>query len=171
MQFDRVWIGSSQRSSAGGLVWQKLNKHLVSCHAVNISGKSILLGGSANQAPERPNDTPRVAAFYSSLFCYLTVKSISHRLGIVFSSPSTKVEDSLLFAASTHSHIYHFVRVEMRTAKTVCGLRVAMIIEPKPVSAALHLVSTQPDGYSSCAHCNRMSNSAELPTHKHHLAS
>jgi hypothetical protein len=107
------------------------------------------------------------AAFHSLLFCYLTVNSISHRHGIF--TCCVKVEDSGMFAASTHSHIYHFVEVKMRTAKTVCGLRVAMIIEPKPVSAALHLVSTQPDGYSSCSHCHRLSRSAELQKHKHHL--
>jgi len=64
-----------------------------------------------------------------------------------------------LFAANTHSQIYHLVMVETRTAKTVCGLRVAMIVEPEPVSAALHLVSHEPPGYSSCAHCRRLSAS------------
>jgi hypothetical protein len=64
---------------------------------------------------------------------------------------------SSLFAANTHSQIYHLVTVQPRTAKTVCGLRVAMIIEPEPVSAALHLVSHEPPGYSSCAHCRRLS--------------
>jgi len=62
-----------------------------------------------------------------------------------------------MFAANTHSQIYHHVEVEARIAKTVCGLRVAMILEPKPISAALHLVSDEPTGYSSCAHCRRLS--------------
>ena len=65
-----------------------------------------------------------------------------------------------LFAANTHSQIYHYVEVDSRTAKTVCGLRVAMILESEPVSAALHLVSAEPRGYSSCAHCRRMSASS-----------
>ena len=68
------------------------------------------------------------------------------------------VRGQALFAANTHSQIYHLVRIESRTAKTVCGLRVAMIVEPEPVSAALHLVSQEPPGYSSCAHCWRLSS-------------
>lgn len=64
-----------------------------------------------------------------------------------------------MFAANTHSQIYHQVEVQTRTAKTVCGLRVAMILEAKPISAALHLVSAEPRGYSSCAHCRRLSGS------------
>jgi len=51
----------------------------------------------------------------------------------------------------------------MRTAKTVCGLRVAMIIEPGPVSAALHLVSTAPHGYTTCSHCQRITSGIEVP--------
>jgi len=51
----------------------------------------------------------------------------------------------------------------MRTAQTVCGLRVAMIIEPGPVSAALHLVSTEPRGYTTCSHCQRISAGIEAP--------
>lgn len=64
-----------------------------------------------------------------------------------------------MLAANTHSQIYHQVEVQARTAKTVCGLRVAMILESKPISAALHLVSDEPAGYSSCAHCRRLSGS------------
>ncbi|MEP6635600.1 MAG: hypothetical protein ABJB97_02660 [Acidobacteriota bacterium] len=61
-----------------------------------------------------------------------------------------------MLAASTHSTIYHLVQVEKRTAKTVCGLKVAMIIEPEPVSAALHLVSREPTGHVPCSHCLRI---------------
>ncbi len=61
-----------------------------------------------------------------------------------------------MLAANTHSTIYHLVQVEMKTAKTVCGLKVAMIIEPEPVSAALHLVSSEPTGQVPCTHCLRI---------------
>ena len=67
-----------------------------------------------------------------------------------------------MFAANTHSRIFHLVKVETRTAKTICGLRVAMILEPEPVSAAMHLVSNEPAGYASCAHCRRMSASCQM---------
>jgi len=62
----------------------------------------------------------------------------------------------MVFAANTHSRFYHLVEVEMRTAKTLCGLSVAMIIEPEPCSAALHLVSEQPPEYILCNHCYRL---------------
>jgi hypothetical protein len=62
-----------------------------------------------------------------------------------------------MFAANTYSQIYHQVEVQARTAKTVCGLRVAIILESRPISAALHLVSDEPAGYSPCAHCRRLS--------------
>jgi hypothetical protein len=63
---------------------------------------------------------------------------------------------SSVFAANTHSKFYHLVEVEMRTARSLCGLKVAMIIEPEPCSAALHLVSAEPANYLLCTHCRRV---------------
>lgn len=62
-----------------------------------------------------------------------------------------------MFAANTHSKFYHFVEVNTRTAKTICGLTVAMILETEPSSAALHLVSAQPRNRTPCNHCVRIS--------------
>jgi hypothetical protein len=67
-----------------------------------------------------------------------------------------KTAGPMVFAANTHSRFYHLVEVEMRTAKTLCGLKVAMIIEPEPSSAALHLVSVKPPEYVVCIHCVRL---------------
>ena len=67
-----------------------------------------------------------------------------------------------MFAANTHSKFYHFVEVNTRTAKTVCGLSVAMILETEPSSAALHLVSVEPPDHVPCNHCLRLAD-AEPP--------
>jgi hypothetical protein len=67
-----------------------------------------------------------------------------------------------VFAANTHSKFYHFVEVNTRTAKTVCGLSVAMILEAEPSSAALHLVSVEPPDHVPCNHCLRLTE-AEIP--------
>ena len=47
----------------------------------------------------------------------------------------------------------------MRSAKTLCGLRVAMVIQPEPVSAALHLVSDEPSDHVLCGRCSGLKES------------
>jgi hypothetical protein len=71
-----------------------------------------------------------------------------------------------VFAASTHSKFYHFVEVNTRTAKTICGLRVAMILETEPSSAALHLVSVEPPDHVPCNHCLRLTGAETSPKAK-----
>lgn len=68
-----------------------------------------------------------------------------------------------MFAANTHSKFYHFVEVNTRTAKTVCGLSVAMILETEPSSAALHLVSVEPPEHVPCNHCIRITEAEPSP--------
>lgn len=59
-----------------------------------------------------------------------------------------------MFAASTQSNVFHLLQPNHE--RTLCGLRVSSLTRLKRGYDRLHLIRSQPTGYSECKHCLRM---------------